>query len=110
MGGGSVTEADELFLSEENVNAVLDQARVDLGTLFGNSNENRAVGITGDVLLAEITAGTVVLRFEGRFWHARPTVLARLASFLRARIPEIIDVVVEDPIMLTEDDHKSDEG
>ena len=43
-----------------------------------------------------------------RFWHARPTVLARIASFLQNRIPEIIDVTVEDPIMLTEDDHGRD--
>ena len=98
----------ELYLSAENVERVLAEAKAELGTLFGTSSENRAVGITGDVSLAELEGATVVLRFEGRFWHARPTVLARLANFLQNRIPEIVDVVVEDPIMLTEDDHGRD--
>ena len=100
--------AGELYLSAENVERVLAEAKAELGTLFGTSSENRAVGITGDVSLAELEGATVVLRFEGRFWHARPTVLARLANFLQNRIPEIVDVVVEDPIMLTEDDHGRD--
>mmetsp|Transcript_24984 Transcript_24984/g.98708 ORF Transcript_24984/g.98708 Transcript_24984/m.98708 type:complete len:84 (+) Transcript_24984:493-744(+) len=35
------------YLSEENINIVLEEAKIELGTLFGNSEENREVGITG---------------------------------------------------------------
>ena len=63
---------DEMFLSEETVRLVLDEAKRELSTLFGNSAENRAVGITGDVSFSELDGGVVVLRFEGRQGSARP--------------------------------------
>jgi hypothetical protein len=36
-------------LSEENVTKALEEAKDVLGTIFGNSAENRNIGITGDV-------------------------------------------------------------
>ena len=97
-----MADGEELFLSEENVEAVLADARAELGTMFGTTDENRAVGITGGVEFVELDGPSVVIALTGRFWHARPTVVARVANFLRARIPEVVDVVVSDPAMLLE--------
>lgn len=36
-------------------------------------------------------------------WHQRTTVLDRVANYLQQRIPEIIDVNVEDPYQLTDE-------
>ena len=44
-----------------------------------------------------------MLRLKGRFWHQRPTVLARVGAYLQGRIPEIIDVIVEDEWQLTDE-------
>lgn len=36
-------------LTDENVKIALEEAKDMLGTIFGNSAENRNIGITGDV-------------------------------------------------------------
>ena len=72
-------------------------------TMFGYQAENRGVGITGGVDFVELDGPTVVLHLKGRFWHQRPTVLQRVGSYLTARIPEIVDVVVEDEWELTDE-------
>lgn len=59
------------------------------------------MGITGGVDFVELDGPVVVLRLKGRYWHQRTTVLDRVANFLQQRIPEIIDVVVEDEWQLT---------
>lgn len=46
---------------------------------------------------------TVIVRLKGRFWHTRKTVLDRVTNYLQQRIPEIIDVDVEDPYQLTKE-------
>lgn len=46
-----------------------------LGSVFGNSAENRDIGITGEVELAELDGPVVVLRLKGRFWHKRTDVV-----------------------------------
>ncbi|KAK4534074.1 hypothetical protein CDCA_CDCA01G0099 [Cyanidium caldarium] len=94
-----LSSTEPLTLSEENVERVLEEARGTLSTIFG-SEENRAVGITGKAALAGLEGPTVVLRLEGRFWHRRADVLARLQKFIQDRIPECVDVTVEDPKML----------
>ena len=48
----------------------------------------------------ELEGPTVVISLEGRFWHKRSTVLARVANFITDRIPECVDVTVADPSML----------
>lgn len=97
-------ESDDMFLSEENVESVLTDAREKFGTLFGYSAENRAVGITGEVDLATLDGPIVVLRLSGRFWHERTQVLLRMSTYLQSRIPEIMEVTVEDPSMLDDSD------
>ncbi|XAR68226.1 hypothetical protein NMG60_11003288 [Bertholletia excelsa] len=80
-----------LDLTEDNVKRVLADARVELGQLFDGS-----VGITGQAELAELDGPFVKISLRGRFWHKRSTVLERLANYLKQRIPEILEVDIED--------------
>ncbi|KAG6787931.1 hypothetical protein POTOM_003980 [Populus tomentosa] len=72
-----------LDLTEENVKQ--------LGQIFDTS-----VGITGQVELAELDGPFVVISLKGRFWHERSMVLARIGNYLKQRIPEILEVEIED--------------
>ncbi|XP_078433159.1 uncharacterized protein LOC144704569 [Wolffia australiana] len=87
----STISASSLDLTEDNVRLVLEEARIELAQIFDAS-----VGITGVVDLAELDGPFVKLRFKGRFWHKRSTVLARLDNYLKNRIPEILEVDIED--------------
>jgi hypothetical protein len=98
-----VVTGSQLELDEQTVLAILNACRQEIGTIFGYSAENRGVGITGGVDFVEMDGPTVVLSLKGRFWHQRTTVLARVANYLQSRIPEIIDVVVEDEWQLTDE-------
>ena len=81
-----------MFLIQERIQvAPTQEARTELLQLFDES-----VGITGKVQLVELDGPAVVLRLSGRFWHQRGLVLARMGSFLKQRIPEIMDVEIED--------------
>ncbi|XP_022735020.1 uncharacterized protein LOC111288404 [Durio zibethinus] len=80
-----------LDLTEENIELVLADARVELAQLFDNS-----VGITGQVELAELDGPFVKISLKGRFWHKRSTVVARVGNYLKQRIPEILEVDIED--------------
>ncbi|KAL0916009.1 hypothetical protein M5K25_013485 [Dendrobium thyrsiflorum] len=71
-----------LVLTEDNVKQVLIDAKLEFAQIFDAS-----VGITGEVHLAEMDGPFVKLRLQGRFWHKRETVLARLANYLKNRIP-----------------------
>ncbi|OQU89675.1 hypothetical protein SORBI_3002G242600 [Sorghum bicolor] len=77
-----------LDLTEDNVRLALDEAKSEL---FDTS-----VGITGQVDLAELDGPFVKLRLKGKFWHTRATVVARIGNYLKNRIPEILEVEIED--------------
>ena len=66
-------------------------AAFQLAQLFDTS-----VGITGQVDLAELDGPFVKLRLKGKFWHTRATVVARIGNYLKNRIPEILEVEIED--------------
>jgi len=84
-----------LELTEENVEAVLLEARDVMGQLFDES-----MGMTGVVTLVELDGPVVVLRLKGRFWHQRSMILLRMGSYLKEQIPEILDVEIEDEAQL----------
>lgn len=98
-----VPVGSQLELDEETVLGVLSACREEIGTLFGYTAENRGVGITGGVDFVEMDGPVVVLSLKGRFWHQRTTVLDRVSVYLQSRIPEIIDVIVEDEWQLTDE-------
>ncbi|KAL6655367.1 hypothetical protein ACP70R_006193 [Stipagrostis hirtigluma subsp. patula] len=80
-----------LDLTEDNVRQALVEAKSELAQLFDTS-----VGITGQVDLAELDGPFVKLRLKGKFWHTRATVVARIGNYLKNRIPEILEVEIED--------------
>ncbi|XP_020233877.1 uncharacterized protein LOC109813982 [Cajanus cajan] len=80
-----------LDLTENNVRQVLNDARQELGQIFDTS-----VGITGVVELADLDGPFVKISLKGRFWHERSMVLARVGNYLKQRIPEILEVEIED--------------
>lgn len=98
-----VPAGSKLDLDEDTVLGLLSACRNELGTLFGYSEENRGVGITGSFEFVELDGGTVVLSLAGRYWHQRTSVLDRIANYLQQRIPEILEVTVVDPYQLTDE-------
>lgn len=72
-----------LVLTEENVETVLEECQVELGTLFGSNPQSLKVGITGAVELVELDGPTVIVKLTGRFWHKRSTVIERVESMPR---------------------------
>ncbi|KAG9448877.1 hypothetical protein H6P81_008842 [Aristolochia fimbriata] len=80
-----------LDLTEENVREVLLDARTEFAQIFDTS-----AGMTGKAELAEVDGPFVKISLSGRFWHKRSTVLARLGTYLKNRIPEILEVDIED--------------
>eukprot|EP00897_Mesotaenium_endlicherianum_P001121 jgi/Mesen1/11009/ME000098S10403 len=81
----------ELELTEENIEQALLDARKELLQLFDES-----VGMTGTAELADLDGPFVKIRLKGRFWHERALVVARLGNYLQKRIPEIVEVEIED--------------
>lgn len=92
-----------LPLTEENVQGVLQACREEIGTMFGYSAENRGVGITGGVDFVDFDGPSVIVTLKGRFWHQRTTVLERVEKYIQGRIPEVVEVIVEDPWELTDE-------
>jgi len=92
-----------LPLTEENVQGLLAACRIEIGTMFGYTAENRGVGITGGVDFVEMDGPNVVVTLKGRFWHQRPTVLSRVGKYIMGRIPEVVDVIVYDENELSDE-------
>eukprot|EP00593_Proboscia_inermis_P002208 CAMPEP_0171296596 /NCGR_PEP_ID=MMETSP0816-20121228/5299_1 /TAXON_ID=420281 /ORGANISM="Proboscia inermis, Strain CCAP1064/1" /LENGTH=225 /DNA_ID=CAMNT_0011770187 /DNA_START=109 /DNA_END=786 /DNA_ORIENTATION=+ len=102
-----IPQGSSLPLSVENVEGVLAACRMEIETMFGYSAENRGVGITGGVDFVELDGPTVVVALKGRFWHTRPMVLARVGAYIMGRIPEVVDVEINDPYELTDEANNS---
>ena len=60
------------------------------------------------VEFVELDGPTIVVRFTGRFWHKRTTVLERVESYVLERIPECIGVEIDDPADLDDTDKLAD--
>ena len=88
-------EDEPLELCDEHAELVIDEIRKELGTIFGYDPQSQKVGITGEIELAEIDGPTVKVALKGRFWHATDTVMLRVSSYFKTRIPEIIEVELD---------------
>jgi hypothetical protein len=99
------------FLSEENVQAVLNEyVDSDFGQqMFGKHPMPSRVGVTGELSFVSLEGPEVTLALKGAFWHKRSTVLGRAAMWLNARIPEIVEVRVAEPSELDDVEVVTDE-
>jgi hypothetical protein len=61
--------------------------------MFGYTEENRGVGITGGIDFVDLDGPIVCISLKGRFWHEEKTVIQRVKTYLMSRIPEIVDVI-----------------
>lgn len=65
----------------------------------------------GEINYEDIDGGNVIVSLKGRFWHATDTVMMRVESFLKQRIPEIIEVVLDkDRSSIVDDNRLNTEG
>ncbi|XP_026393064.1 uncharacterized protein LOC113288287 [Papaver somniferum] len=87
----SAAHPPPLDLTEDNVREVLADARIHFAQIFDTS-----IGMTGVAELSEVDGPYVKISLRGRFWHERSLVLARLGNYLKQRIPEILEVDIED--------------
>ena len=92
------------ILTEENAIDVLNECMADIGTMFGTEASSRGVGITGEVEFVELDGPILVVRLKGRFWHQRTRVVERVESYVLERIPECVEVVIEDAEQLDDSD------
>jgi hypothetical protein len=56
---------------------------------------SKAVGITGEIEFTDVDGPSIVISLRGRFWHATDTILMRIESFVKQRIPEVISVELD---------------
>ena len=91
----NVLDGEPLELCEENAVLVIEEIRQELGTIFGYDPKSREVGITGEIDLVEVAGPEIVVSLSGRFWHATDTVMLRVESFIKNRIPEVMEVTLD---------------
>lgn len=101
---------EPLELCEENAVIVIDELKEELGTIFGYDPKSREVGITGHIEFVECDGPTIRVKLGGRFWHATDTVMMRVESFVRQRIPEVMEVVLDIESSDIQDDNRLNTG
>jgi hypothetical protein len=92
------------------MDTVMDEVRNELGTIFGYDPASQNVGITGKIDLVEVDGPTIVVCLSGRFWHATDTVMLRVESFIKQRIPEVLEVILDRTKSDIIDDNNLGEG
>ena len=102
----NVLDGDPLELCEENAVLVIEEIRQELGTIFGYDPKSREVGITGEIALVEVAGPEIVVSLSGRFWHATDTVMLRVESFIKNRIPEVMEVTLDESSSDIKDDNR----
>jgi len=99
---------DPLPCTEGNLISVLEECKAENDDMFGCHPRCAEIGITGDVDLVDIEGPFVTIALSGRFWHKRRTVLHRVGVHVSQRIPEIIEITLEDPEMAEDFEYNED--
>lgn len=89
---------------------MLQEIRDSLGTLFGYDAKSREVGITGAIDFEDCDGPVVYVRLSGRFWHPTDTVMARVESYFKKRIPEVLEVLLSEAGSAIVDDNRLDQS
>ena len=109
LGMGRALEP--LELCEENAILVIDEMKKELGTIFGYDSKSREVGITGEIKFVDCDGPSISVALSGRFWHATDTVMMRVQSYVQNRIPEVVEVTLDEEKSAIQDDNRlSKEG
>mmetsp|Transcript_136 Transcript_136/g.163 ORF Transcript_136/g.163 Transcript_136/m.163 type:complete len:157 (-) Transcript_136:1834-2304(-) len=103
---GSALNKSPLELCDENALIVIEEVKAELGTIFGYDQGSKNVGISGEVELVEVDGPSIRIKLSGRFWHATDTVLMRVESFVKTRIPEVIEVILDEDASDIQDDNR----
>jgi hypothetical protein len=56
--------------------------------------------------LVEVDGPSIVVALKGRFWHATDTVMLRVESFIKNRIPEVLEVRLDAASSQIQDDNR----
>ena len=104
--GMSALNESPMELCEENAALVIEEVKAELGTIFGYDQGSRNVGITGAIALVEVDGPSIIVSLSGRFWHATDTVMLRVESFIKQRIPEVISVTLDEAASDIQDDNR----
>lgn len=102
----SALNQSPMELCEENAILVIEEVRNELGTIFGYDQGSKNVGITGAIELVEVDGPSIIVSLSGRFWHATDTVMLRVESFIKQRIPEVISVTLDEAASDIKDDNR----
>lgn len=106
LQGSGLDSGEPLELCEENAILVVDEMRRELGTIFGYDPKSREVGITGEIEFVECDGPGFSVSLSGRFWHATDTVMMRVESYVKNRIPEVMEVTLDMSKSTIQDDNR----
>ena len=97
-------EPMDLFLCEAHVELVLEDLRAEYDAVFYKAEDLK---MSGALRLDAIEGCEVRLRLVGMYWHSRAVVFDLASHYLRARIPEIAEVVPVSDANLSDDRTRS---